>query len=163
MHLPPYATFPELAAAGILLRQVTDDEVADVLDISFYNACPAASLAEATAMLHRINEDYARGESLHWGIADAQTNRIVGTLGFYRGFAEGIGELGCVLKPAFHGRGLMQSAMGLAVGFGLRQMDLRNIIALTSAQNTPAIKLLERLQFRSVAAGEENEICYSLH
>jgi ribosomal-protein-alanine N-acetyltransferase len=162
MHLPPYATFPELAAAGILLRQVLDDDLPDVLDISFYNARPAASLAEAATMLRQINEDYARGEGVHWGIADGKTNRIMGTVGFYRGFAEGVGEVGCVLKPAFRGRGLMQPAMALAIGFGLGQMGLHNIVALTSAQNTPAIRLLERLQFHSFAVGEGDQIHYCL-
>jgi ribosomal-protein-alanine N-acetyltransferase len=163
MYLPLYVPFPELAAADIVLRQVLDDDLPDVLDISFYNARPATSLADAATMLRQINEDYARGECLHWGIADVQTNRIVGTLGFYRGFAEGVGELGCVMKPAFRGRGLMQPAMALVIGFGLGQMGLHNIIALTSAQNTPAIRLLERLQFHLATAGKGDEMHYRLH
>jgi ribosomal-protein-alanine N-acetyltransferase len=162
MHLPPYSSFPVLTTAGMLLRQVEATDLANILDISFYDARPATSIAEAGTMLRQINEDYARGESVHWGIADPQTNRIMGTVGYYRGFSAGTGELGCVLKPAFRGRGLMQSAMRLAIQFGLRTMGLQNIIARTSAQNTPAIRLLERLQFRRVATESDSEIHYSL-
>ena len=162
MHLPPYHPFPVLATPSLLLRQVEESDLADILDISFYNARPANSIAEASAMLRQINEDYGRGECVHWGLAHPHTNRIMGTVGFYRGFAEGTGELGCVLKPPFRGRGLMQQAMGLAIGFGLERIKLQNIIALTDRHNYAAIKLLERLQFQLVGAGESSEICYSL-
>ncbi|RYH27784.1 MAG: N-acetyltransferase, partial [Alcaligenaceae bacterium] len=65
--------------------------------------------------------------------------------------------------PAFRGRGLMRLAMGLAIEFGVKQMGLQNIVALTSTQNSPAIRLLERLQFRPAATAEKGEIRYSLH
>lgn len=163
MNLPPYHTFPELTAAGLLLRQIEERDLTAILDISFYDAHPAANLAEASTMLWQITEDYAQGNCLHWGIADAQTNHIMGTVGFYRGFAENTGELGCVLKSAFRGRGIMQSAMELVIKFGLKQIGLQTIIAQTTPQNTPAIKLLERLQFRLAATDQSGEIRYILN
>ena len=162
MNLPPYHTFPTVATADVLLRQIEARDLGTILDLSFYDARPATSVAEAGAMLRQINEDYARGECLHWGIADPQTNCIMGTVGFYRGFAEHTGELGCVLKPAFQGRGIMQAAMRLAIAFGLEQIGLQNIIALTTPQNAPAIKLLERLRFQLVATDAGGAIRYSL-
>ena len=162
MHLPPYNPFPVLATASVVLRQVEESDLADILDISFYDARPAGSIAEASTMLRQINDDYARGECLHWGLAHPQTNRIMGTVGFYRGFAECTGELGCVLKSTFRGRGLMQQAMRLAIKFGLEEIKLQNVIALTDRQNHAAIRLLERLQFQPGQADESSEIHYSL-
>ena len=162
MHLPPYNSFPVLATASVVLRQVEESDLADILDISFYDARPAGSIAEASTMLRHINDDYTRGECLHWDLAHPQTNRIMGTVGFYRGFAESTGELGCVLKSTFRGRGLMQQAMGLAIKFGLEEIKLQNVIALTHRQNYAAIRLLERLQFQPGQAGDSSEIRYSL-
>jgi ribosomal-protein-alanine N-acetyltransferase len=163
MRLPPYLTFPELTTTGVLLRQVTEHDLGEVLDISFYDARPATSLAEAEAMLRQINTDYARGECVHWGIADPRTGLVMGTVGFYRGFAEGIGELGCVLKPAFRGQGIMRAAMEVVVKFGLEEIGLLNVVALTTVQNLPAIRLLERLHFRPAVEGGDSEIRYSLY
>ncbi len=162
MFLPPYATFPKLTAAGLWLRQLTDEDLPDILEISFYDARPATSVAEAATMLRRIEADYARGDCLHWGLAEPQTGRVVGTLGFYRGFPGGIGEIGCVLRPAWRGRGLMQPALAAVIEFGLETMGLQSIVALTTAQNIPAQRLVEKLGFRPVAA-EYGAIRYCLY
>ena len=71
----------------------------------------------------------------------------MGTVGYYRGFKNGTGELGCVLKPEFQGKGLMTEAMKLAIEFGINEMKLRKIGATTSRENKPAIQLLKRLSF----------------
>jgi RimJ/RimL family protein N-acetyltransferase len=60
-------------------------------------------------MLEQIDLDYRRGETVHWGIEiDRQ---IAGTCGFYRGFANAVGEVGYVLRADFRGRGIMTAAM----------------------------------------------------
>ena len=100
--------------------------------------------------------------SIHWGIADKVTNKIVGTCGYYRGFENEAGELGCILLPQFRGQGFMTSAMKLAIEFGLKNMELKRIFAITTKENINAIRLLERLQFKKVADLENDEIEYEL-
>lgn len=104
MHLPPYDKFPEIVSETIILREIQDDDIKDIVEISFYDAMPALTVENAKEMQERINLDYQNGSSIHWGIANKQTNQIMGTLGYYRGFDHGIGELGCVLKSEFHGK-----------------------------------------------------------
>ena len=160
MKLPPYDKFPEIISAAIVLRQVKTDDIKDLVEISFYDSRPALTVEDATEMQDRINLDYQNGSSIHWGIADKQTNEIMGTLGYYRGFDKGVGELGCVLRPAFRGKGFMTTAMKLATGFGLNDIGLTKIIAITTKQNNRAIKLLERLHFIKTADLKEGEIEY---
>ena len=160
MKLPPYDKFPEIISAAIVLRQVKTDDIKDLVEISFYDSRPALTVEDATEMQDRINLDYQNGSSIHWGIADKQTNEIMGTLGYYRGFDKGVGELGCVLRPAFRGKGFMTTAMKLATGFGLNDIGLTKIIAITTKQNNRAIKLLERLHFIKTADLKEGEMEY---
>lgn len=156
MQLPPYQTFPEISSDKIVLRQVLVSDAASVMAISFYDAKAAMTIEEAVAMQNRIDLDYGNGNSIHWAIVDKNTNSIAGTLGYYRGFENGVGELGCVLKPEFYGKGLMTQAMKLAIDFGLNQMGLKKITAETSTDNQKAIQLLERLNFEKVGIeGEE--------
>lgn len=160
MNFPPYAKFPKIDSETIILREIQDDDIKDVVEISFYDAMPALTVEKAKEMQDRINQDYQNGSSIHWGIANKQTNQIMGTLGYYRGFDHGIGELGCVLKSEFHGKGFMTTAMKLAAEFGLNNIGLTKVIAITDRQNNSAIKLFNRVGFVKTRDLEENEIEY---
>lgn len=158
MNLPPYQNFPEISSDQITLREITSEDLKDILEISYYDAVQAKNVDEAAEMQSRIDEDYLDGNSIHWGISDSGTNKIVGTVGYYRGFEKGSGELGCVLLPKFQGKGFMTLAMQLAIDFGLKNMELKRIWSATSKDNFPAIKLLERLNFLKTADLIHNEI-----
>ena len=112
-------------------------------------------------MQAKIDHDYLAGSSIHWGIADAETNIIVGTCGYYRGFANESGELGYVLLPQFRSKGYMNVAMKSAIDFGLKNLELKRIWAATSPDNSAAIKLLEKLNFIKTKI-EDEEIEFEL-
>ncbi len=160
MKLPPYQNFPELISDTLILRQIVKDDIESIVEISFYGALPALTVEDAAEMQKRINLDYQNGSSIHWGIADKKSNEIIGTVGYYRGFKNGSGELGCVLKPEFQGKGLMTEAMKLAIEFGINEMKLRKIGAITSKENKPAIQLLERLNFVKIKDLDDDEVEY---
>lgn len=161
MKLPPYSKFPEVISDKIILREVRTEDIKDLIEISFYDGKPALTVEDAAEVQNKINIDYQNGSSIHWGIVDKYTNKIVGTLGYYRGFENGVGELGCVLKSKFRGQGYMTIAMKLAIEFGFNEIGLTKIIAITSKQNYDALKLLERLNFMKTADLPDDEIEYN--
>lgn len=77
MNLPPYQNFPELISDTLILRQIVEDDIESLVEISFYNALPALTVEDAAEMQERINLDYQNGSSIHWGIADKQSNKIM--------------------------------------------------------------------------------------
>jgi ribosomal-protein-alanine N-acetyltransferase len=160
MNIPPYKLFPSLSNDKITLRQILASDISQLIEISFYDAVQATTEQQAIEMHVKINQDYFDGNSIHWGIADKLTNKIIGTCGYYRGIGKGEGELGCVLLPQYRGQGFMTSAMLLAIDFGLNNIGLQRIWAATSEQNKEAIKLLERLNFIRTKTLEDNEIEY---
>lgn len=135
-------------------------DLKDLIEISFYDSVQATTLQQAKEMQSKINRDYADGNAIHWGIADNTTNTILGTCGYYRGFNNDGGELGCVLLPQFRGQGFMTTAMKLAIDFGINNIGLKRIWAITTKQNDNAIKLLERLDFIRIADLQDDEIEY---
>lgn len=134
-----------------------------MLPISYYDAVQAKTTQEAALMQERINEDYKKGESIHWGIADKDTDEIKGTCGFYRGFANDSGELGCILLPQYRGLGIMSSALELVIDYGFYTMALQIIFAITTEDNVKAIHLLKKLQFTQSDENDGVEIKYELH
>lgn len=163
MNLPPYENFPTLFGDKVTLRQIQTSDINDLIAISYYDAVQATTEQQAIEMQDKINADYFDSNSIHWGIADNLMNKIVGTCGYYRGFDQGGGELGCVLLPQYRGQGFMSSAMLLAIDFGLNNMGLKRIWAATSRQNKEAIKLLGRLDFVKIADLDDDEIEYELN
>ncbi|MCV9932515.1 GNAT family N-acetyltransferase [Flavobacterium sp. LS1R47] len=162
MNLPPYSSFPNIVGNTISLRQITPSDIKDIIEISYYDAVQATTVDQASEMQAKINNDYSDGNSIHWGIAENITNKIVGTCGYYRGLDIGAGELGCVLLPKYRGQGFMSLAMSLAIEFGINQIGLTRIWAETSQDNENAIKLLERLNFIKIADLADNYIEYEL-
>jgi ribosomal-protein-alanine N-acetyltransferase len=162
MRLPPYDIFPIISGDRITLQQILTADIEDLIEISFYDAIQATTLQQATEMQDKINKDYIEGNSIHWGIADNLTNKIIGTCGYYRGLDQGTGELGCVLLPQYRGQGFMTSAMLLAIAFGINSIGLKRVWAITTKQNEKAIKLLEQLNFIKIANLDDNEIEYEL-
>lgn len=162
MKLPPYPIFPTITGNKISLRQIMVADIEDLIEISFYNSVPATTFEQASEMQAKINKDYRKGNSIHWGIADNLTNKIIGTCGYYRGLDKGIGELGCILLPHYRGQGCMTSALLLAIDFGLNTIGLKRIWAITTKQNEKAIKLLEQLNFIKTADLDDDQIQYEL-
>ena len=158
MNLPPFNKFPTLSTEKIVLREILISDIPDIIEISFYDTKQAENVEQAMEMQERINQDYRSGNSIHWGISNRKTNKIMGTCGYYRGLETGTGELGCVLLPMYRGQGIMTNAMKLAIDFGLNKIELNHIIAITSKQNNSAIKLLDRLNFIKVDASPNDEI-----
>lgn len=148
MNLPPYTVFPSLACEEVTLREIQCSDLGYIINISYYDSIQAQNIRHAQKMQNKIQNDYEQGNSIHWGIIENLNKTIVGTCGYYRGFKKGEGELGCVLLPEFRGRGYMVSAMKLAINFGKNHMHLKRIWAVTSKDNNPALRLLERLNFQ---------------
>jgi len=162
LSLPPYDVFPTLFGDKIMLIQIQLSDINDLIEISYYDAVKALTLDQAIVMQDKINADYLQGNSIHWGIAEVVSNKIVGTCGYYRGLDQGEGELGCVLLPEFRGQGLMMAAMQLAIDFGIHHIGLKRIWAITTTDNHNARKLFDRLGFIKVKESPDGEITYEL-
>lgn len=148
MNLPPFDLFPELQNERIRLREAHEDDVLSLLEILTYDGKSAETLEEGRNTLARIHQNYLDGDTVNWVIEETETNEPVGFVGYYRGFENGIGELGFVLKAQFRGKGFMSPALRLAAEFGIEQMKLTQVIAFTKPSNEKAIILLNRNEFQ---------------
>jgi RimJ/RimL family protein N-acetyltransferase len=56
----------------------------------------------------------------------------------------------------------MSEAIALAAGFGWKNMRLTRVYAITTLDNEPAIRLLERLGFEKTSETAEGLVTYDL-
>lgn len=160
-HFYP-TVFPILHNEDIILREVLDRDIAKLVEISFYDGKRAESIEEATRMQQKIIQDYQKGNSIHWLIQDKQSHEVIGTCGYYRGFDNKKGELGCILLPTHYSKGYMRQALALAIEYGLKEIKLDRIFAITTSDNSQAIRLLEWLNFSKIEDLEHNEMKFEL-
>jgi len=142
--------FPVLETRRLRLRAIEADEAPALSGISYYDGKAARSPGEAMVMLRRIRQDYEAGQTIHWGLELKAEEKLVGTCGFYRSFANQEGEIGYVLLPAYRGQGLMREAVRAAIDYGFRELGLYRIIAYTSHDNVASIRLLQETGFDRV-------------
>jgi RimJ/RimL family protein N-acetyltransferase len=80
------------------------------------------------------------------GIADLETNLLLGDIGFRRFQRQA--ELGFTLAAAHQGKGIMREALETLLNFAFSSLKLHRVIANTDARNTASQGLLTRLGFR---------------
>ncbi|MBC7446873.1 MAG: GNAT family N-acetyltransferase [Hymenobacteraceae bacterium] len=93
---------------------------------------------------------------VHWGLARIDDETIVvGSGGFYRGFPDGVGEIGYVLLPAYRGSGYATEAVRAITRFGFDVLGLRQITAFTDQANAASAAVLRRADFREVPVAQD--------
>ena len=157
-NLPPYKDFPNLENENILLKEIEKQDIPTIKSITSYNRVLAKDEIEAWDFIKKIKNNYNNGLSIHWGIFEKQSNQIIGTCGYYRGFENKRGELGCILLPDFRAKGFMKQALQLAINFGYTILQLNEIYALTNNNNIQAKNLLNSLNFELKKKIDEYDI-----
>lgn len=150
-----FALFPLLITDKLLLRQVNESDVNEVYFLrsdervlKFLDRAPAKSPEEALIFIEKINDLEKSNEAVTWAITLKEDTKLIGTIGFWNIQKEhNRAEIGYVLHPDFHSKGIMQEAMTEVIKFGLQVMKLHSIEANTNPDNTASIKLLERNKF----------------
>ena len=87
-----------------------------------------------------------------------ETDEVVADLlFFYRRHAHRQGEIGYVLQPAAHGKGLATEGMAAMVRVGFESAGVHRIEARCDARNTASIRVMAKLGMRQEAHLRENE------
>ena len=160
-HLPPYDKFPELETENLLMRQIRLDDVDDgMVEIAYFDGQKASDQTETVEMIEKIEGLYVTGDLIHWGIFQKTDGALVGSCGYYRGFKDGAGEIGGILRPEYRHQGVMQPAIEAAIRFAFETMGLQEVFAITSKENQPAQKLLEKLGFAYESDYKEKNLRY---
>lgn len=105
-------------------------------------------LAEVEALIEIMTADRAQHIGITWGITVRGSERIIGTIGFYRLRKEHRrGEVGYLLHRDEWGKGYASEALVAVVQHGFRAMGFHRIEAYTDPLNGASNRLLARQGF----------------
>ena len=152
--MPPLPQ-PELRSARLRLREVRTDDAPALFAIHSdpqvmrYWSYPAwTQAAQAEQKVADIQRQRRELDILVWTIADAGTDRLIGTSAVFAiDLAQGRAEIGYSLHRDWHGRGLASETLRLILRYLFDELGLRRIEADADPRNAASCRLLEKLGF----------------
>jgi RimJ/RimL family protein N-acetyltransferase len=139
-----------------VLRRLTPADLADFQhyrhdeEVGRYQGWLPQTDAEATALLEKCGEAefFQPGIWFQVGIADRETDTLIGDIGTCLSASEPEAEIGFSLCRESQGLGLGTEAIGAMIEFLFEQTDIHRVVGVTDARNIAATKLLEKLGMR---------------
>ncbi|MGE5520427.1 MAG: GNAT family N-acetyltransferase [Candidatus Dadabacteria bacterium] len=159
-----FKPFPVLTTERLLLREVTLEDVNDILALRSDEDCMryidrprAQTKDDAREYIRRIIDMMERNDGVNWGISLKGTNNIIGTISYWQMQKEhDRAEIGYMISPQYQGKGLMQEALEAVLKYGFEVMKLHSIEANVNPSNDRSIKILEKNNFKREAYFREN-------
>lgn len=165
-----FTPFPILKTERLTLRQLVNADYNEIFALrsddnvnKYLDRKPSKSIDDAKNFIQTINENIQRKDSLYWAITFNGTDKLIGTICLFN-FSNGNlkAEIGYELLPNFQGKGIMQEATSKVIDFGIQHIGLNLIEAYTHSENRSSTKLLEKLNFKSHRACDNNFMIFKL-
>ena len=102
MNQEVFTTHPTLTFDDLILKAISILDQSEIEELCSYY--PPEKRISAKALVAKVEKEYQEKNSINWGIY--KSNKLVGTIGFYRGFENDQGELGYVLLKKYRGLGI---------------------------------------------------------
>ncbi len=154
-----------LSTERLTLSPVTERDLADLIalwsDADFTRHIMWRGLSEEEVwfrLLRDLGHWQARGYG-NWSIRETASGAYVGSVGVldYRREIEppfDAPELGWGVAPAFQGTGMAREALQAALGWTDAYRDEPRTVCMISPENTPSIRLAERVGYRPYARAD---------
>jgi len=156
--------FPELETARFFLRKFTLADKEDVFEmrsnpeVMKYIPRPlAVTIDDAIKHIETILKKSDDNEGINWAIVDKNSRKVIGIIGLFRLIKEHYrSEVGYILNPKWHNKGVMHEVLQTVISFGFKELKLHSIEAIIDPDNIASGKLLQKNNFRKEAAFKQN-------
>ncbi|MFV8369417.1 GNAT family N-acetyltransferase [Flavobacterium sp. LB2R40] len=157
--------FPNLETERLLLRRVDNNDIQEIFALrsnpetmKFIPRPLVKTDEEALAHIAMIDTKIENNEGVNWAITFKNETKLIGIIGHYRIKPEHYrAEIGYMLHPEFHGKGIISEAVKEVVNYGFNVMKLHSIEAIIDPENQGSAKVLEKNNFVKEAHLKENE------
>ena len=161
------SSIPDLATERLRLRAPLPRDAAALLALigdpevtKYLNVPTITTLAEAQAVLERLDQRYAARDMIRWAIELVEHNEMIGTVGLLRfDFEHRHAELGYDIARRWWGRGLTPEAAGAVIRYGFSVLGLHRIEAGVLPENDASVRVLQKLGF--VEEGTRRDYLYA--
>ncbi len=160
-----FTPFPNLETKRLYLRRIANEDVNEIFALRSdketmkYVPRPLAkTLEDAMVHISIIDSKIETNEGINWAITIKEEPKLIGIIGHYRIKPEHYrAEIGYMLLPEYHGKGIITEAIKEVVKYGFQVMKLHSIEAIIDPENLASEKVLQKSGFVKEAHLKENE------
>lgn len=156
-----FSNIPTIEGERILLREMRVGDCFDMYEYAknphvtkYLTWSPHPDREYTKAYLLNLKNHYKMGLFYDWAVVLKDENKMIGTCGFTRfDLQSNSAEIGYVINPAYHGRGIAPEAARKVLEFGFYNMGLNRIEARFMVGNDASKRVMEKLgmKFEGVA------------
>jgi ribosomal-protein-alanine N-acetyltransferase len=153
---PNFSPFPELTTARLLLRQLVISDAWAVQPLrsnkevmKYINRPLTLTVEDAEKWIGIVIDALAKNEGITWCIClKERPLEHIGTIGLWRIEKDNYrAEIGYMLTPSLHGKGIMYEAIKKVVEYGFSNMKLHSIEGRIDPRNIASGNLLQKSGF----------------
>ncbi|MCR4030003.1 MULTISPECIES: GNAT family N-acetyltransferase [Flavobacterium] len=160
-----FSPFPVIETERLILDRVTEADLKEVFELRSnpetmkYIPRPLVKNNEdALEHIKMIDEKIENNTGINWGIRLKDDTKLLGIIGFYKMQPENYrAEIGYMLSPDFHGKGIVPEAVNVLINFGFKNLNLHSIEAVIDPENYASEKVLQKCGFVKEAHLREAE------
>ena len=160
-----FTPFPNLETDRLFLRRVVNEDVNEIFALRSdketmkYIPRPLVkTMEDALAHIAMIDEKIENNEGINWAITLKNDPKMIGLIGHYKIKPEHFrAEIGYMLLPEYHGKGIITEAIQETVKYGFEIMQLHSVEAIIDPENLTSEKVLQKSGFVKEAHLKENE------
>ena len=169
-----FTPFPGMETGRLILRQLKESDSPEIFflrtdeGVNRYIERPKPeNINGARDFILKTNNGIKQNEMIDWAIALKDSQKLIGTICFWNFSKDkSKAEIGFELNPDYHGKGIMNEALGIILEFGFNTITLNSIDAYTHKDNISSIKLLKKNQFelntKLIDSENSNNIIFTL-
>ena len=160
-----FTPFPNLETEYLYLRRVVEKDVNEIFALrsnketmKYIPKLLVKTKEDARAHIAMIDEKIENNEGINWAISLKNEPKLIGLIGHYRIKPEHFrAEIGYMLLPEYHGKGIITEAIKETVKYGFEIMKLHSIEAVIDPENLASEKVLLKSGFIKEAHFKEKE------
>ena len=147
-----FANIPTVKTDRLILRKICGDDVDDMFEYScdsrvteYLTWSPHPDKIYTLEYVSYLQSRYRTGDYHDWAVVLKDSGKMIGTCGFTRfDYANNSAEIGYVLNPAYHGKGIATEAVSKVLEFGFERLCLNRIEGRYMIENTASRSVMEK-------------------
>lgn len=160
-----FTPFPILETERLHLRRLTNDDVDGIFALrsnpktmEFIPRPLAKTNEDALTHIANIDAKIQNNEGINWAISLKGETQFIGLIGLFRiEFENYRSEIGYMILPEFHGKGIATEAIKEVLRYGFEVMQLHSVEAIIDPGNFASESILLKNNFVKEAHLKENE------
>ena len=147
-----FANIPTIRTERLILRKIKGDDIEDMYEYScnarvteFLTWSPHPDKTYTLEYISYLQSRYRSGDFYDWAVVLKDSGKMIGTCGFTRfDYVNNSAEIGYVLNPSYHGKGIATEAVNKVLEFGFERLSLNRIEGRYMVENTASRRVMEK-------------------